>query len=311
MKPETAGYLTDLPEKEPLFPSDKAARAGNYIIDRLIYVLFMVVIYVNPGRLFDFDPMRDRIIWYTISMAFLVLYYILFEYFLGKTPAKFLTGTRVVSRDGGKPSFAAILIRSLSRMIPLNQFSLLIFDRPWHDSLSKTKVVNNKPAVGMQYVPFAIIIVILLVSLFYKDERSGTVKTADLYGSWALGRANPHGHSMAYIFRPDSTVSMLFSDGFMKGTWSVVKNKNAEPDVVSELMIKYTRENVLYHTKLNVKERRKKTFLAEGTLLYGKHIQPRTSQPEGHMRVSAPEVLIVPRGYRDTSPKGRGITKNN
>lgn len=72
-------------------------------------------------------------------------YYFLFEATLGRTPGKFLTGTRVVSTNGGRPSAAQILGRSLARFVPFEPFSFLFGGNPprgWHDKWSNTRVVK-------------------------------------------------------------------------------------------------------------------------------------------------------------------------
>ena len=70
-------------------------------------------------------------------------YYVLFEALTGRTPAKYITGTRVVNMMGGKPSFGQILGRSAARFIPLEPFSFFGSSRRgWHDSLSHTRVVR-------------------------------------------------------------------------------------------------------------------------------------------------------------------------
>jgi len=75
-----------------------------------------------------------------IWIASLLAYYILFESIWGRTPGKFVFGTKVVRLDGGPASLLQIVQRTLSRMIPFEAFSFL-GSRGWHDQLSKTKVV--------------------------------------------------------------------------------------------------------------------------------------------------------------------------
>lgn len=73
-------------------------------------------------------------------------YYILFETFLGRTPGKFATGTRVMKEEvGTKPGFLSSFIRSVSRFIPFEVFSFFSH-RPtgWHDSLAGTVVTDTK-----------------------------------------------------------------------------------------------------------------------------------------------------------------------
>jgi uncharacterized RDD family membrane protein YckC len=61
-----------------------------------------------------------------------------------RTVGKFITQTIVVDEHGEKPHHETILIRSLCRLIPFNPFSVLFLGRGWHDSISKTYVVNKK-----------------------------------------------------------------------------------------------------------------------------------------------------------------------
>ncbi len=65
------------------------------------------------------------------------------EYFYGKTLGKVITGSKVVTADGEKPSAGQILLRTLIRFIPFEAFSFL-GKRPigWHDKWSKTRVIN-------------------------------------------------------------------------------------------------------------------------------------------------------------------------
>ncbi len=73
-----------------------------------------------------------------------ILYFTVFEGFLQRSPAKFLTGTMVVTKEGESPSLLQIIGRSFARLIPFEIFSIFFSDelRTWHDSLSGTKVVR-------------------------------------------------------------------------------------------------------------------------------------------------------------------------
>src|SRR4051812_10617523 len=68
-------------------------------------------------------------------------YHFLFEVTLGRTPAKFITGTRVVSADGARPSAMQILGRTLARYVPFEPLSFVFGGDPpngWHDKWSRT-----------------------------------------------------------------------------------------------------------------------------------------------------------------------------
>lgn len=79
------------------------------------------------------------------SVSVVLAYYIFCEYLFNRTVGKLLTGTIVVTEDGSKPSLARILLRSLIRLVPFEPFSVLSSSsRMWHDSWSKTVVVDRK-----------------------------------------------------------------------------------------------------------------------------------------------------------------------
>jgi uncharacterized RDD family membrane protein YckC len=80
-----------------------------------------------------------------VALLLNVLYFVIFEGILQKTPAKYITKTKVVMRDGSKPPLKNIIGRSFARLIPFDQFSFLFGANPvgWHDSLSKTMVVPS------------------------------------------------------------------------------------------------------------------------------------------------------------------------
>ena len=63
----------------------------------------------------------------------------------GKTVGKFITKTRVVKADGSNPKPLDYLGRSFSRIIPFEALSFLGSEgRGWHDTISKTYVVEEK-----------------------------------------------------------------------------------------------------------------------------------------------------------------------
>ena len=81
-----------------------------------------------------------------------VLYYFISEaFFHGKTVGKSATGLRTVTLDGSQPSVGAILLRSLCRLIPFYELSVLFGNYwrggkvrgNWHDSISGTYVIKD------------------------------------------------------------------------------------------------------------------------------------------------------------------------
>jgi uncharacterized RDD family membrane protein YckC len=82
---------------------------------------------------------------FIVVVAAFVGYYVVFEHTIGATIGKLVTRTKVVARDGGKPTLGQIVGRTFARYIPLEPFSCLSDDGGWHDTLSKTRVVRLTP----------------------------------------------------------------------------------------------------------------------------------------------------------------------
>lgn len=82
---------------------------------------------------------------YPIQIAIALLYYVISESFWQRTPAKFITRTKVVMMDGTKPSFGTILLRTVVRWVPLEALSFVGRGHPagWHDRWSHTFVVPH------------------------------------------------------------------------------------------------------------------------------------------------------------------------
>jgi uncharacterized RDD family membrane protein YckC len=71
-------------------------------------------------------------------------YYLLTEGLYGRTLGKLITGTRVVTESGGRPSFGQIYKRTWLRAIPVEAFSFLGARPGWHDRWSKTRVIRTR-----------------------------------------------------------------------------------------------------------------------------------------------------------------------
>jgi uncharacterized RDD family membrane protein YckC len=77
------------------------------------------------------------------GLGSMFLYYVLFEGLFGRTLGKLVTGTRVVTSDGGKPRFLQICGRTLARFVPFEPFSFFgSGPSGWHDRWSETRVVR-------------------------------------------------------------------------------------------------------------------------------------------------------------------------
>lgn len=83
--------------------------------------------------------------WLIGSITFLtvfLLYYMLFEALIQRTPAKILTRTKVVNADdGSRPGLTDIVKRTLIRLFPFEPVSGT-FSGWWHDEWSDTWVID-------------------------------------------------------------------------------------------------------------------------------------------------------------------------
>ncbi|KAF2515808.1 RDD family protein [Flavobacterium salilacus subsp. salilacus] len=139
-------------EDDMLAPAGK--RFANYLIDfaaqylvGLLIGLFASLIYLLFGMngfvtwISEMNPIQELL----LSIGIQILYYGIFETTSSRTLGKLITGTKVVCYDGTKPDAGTIGIRTLCRFIPFEVFSFLGTNaRGWHDSLSKTYVVDVK-----------------------------------------------------------------------------------------------------------------------------------------------------------------------
>lgn len=130
--------------------ANKGKRFANYIIDLIGYYLFSLIFGVFLGiLLMVFFPNalgifleENTLVELTLGLVVGVIFYTTLEAATGRTPGKIITGTKVVDREGNKPGFRTILLRSLCRFIPFDPVSFLgKKDYGWHDELSETRVV--------------------------------------------------------------------------------------------------------------------------------------------------------------------------
>lgn len=117
----------------------KGKRLANYLIDRFILMLSLGTIMVFIPILTVGNTLQN----YLLGAIFTIVYYSALETSLsGKSLGKYLTKTRAINADGSKMDSNTVLKRSLCRIIPFEAFSFL-GDEGWHDSLSKTIVIED------------------------------------------------------------------------------------------------------------------------------------------------------------------------
>jgi uncharacterized RDD family membrane protein YckC len=142
--PAEAG-LIEPAARTDTFPASVWRRLANLLLDELGCVGLALVVYL-PAMFLRMERVIDKIPDVLFGMLVSLLYYLPQEALWGKTLAKFVTGTRVVSATGGPPTFRQIVGRTFSRMIPFEALTYLRGRNPvgLHDSLSNTRVVMDR-----------------------------------------------------------------------------------------------------------------------------------------------------------------------
>lgn len=116
-------------------------RVLNFIIDTLLifgitYGLYNWWIFHVMYWKYAFIP------FYAMFWIIMFVYYTFFEAIFKRSPGKWLSLSKVVNKKGTKPAFWQILIRSLIRLTIIDCFFIPFLDKPLHDYLSKTEVVE-------------------------------------------------------------------------------------------------------------------------------------------------------------------------
>jgi uncharacterized RDD family membrane protein YckC len=116
-------------------------RVINFLVDTIIVFLITYGLY-KWWNFYVFYWQFKYYSFYKFFYATLFIYYTLFELVVSRTPGKWLTMTRVRTATGGRPAFHQVLLRSLLRLTIIDAFFIPFLERPLHDALSKTRVVE-------------------------------------------------------------------------------------------------------------------------------------------------------------------------
>ncbi|NQU26637.1 MAG: RDD family protein [Candidatus Nealsonbacteria bacterium] len=136
------------PQVEEMQLASTGIRFGNYILDMMFFMalaLFLGLVLGVVGGEAALEAMENTPD-FVFGALLLLIYYVPQEAVAGRTLAKLITGTRVVTVDGETPTFGQIIGRTFSRMIPFEPFSFLggKFPVGWHDKLSGTRVIRSR-----------------------------------------------------------------------------------------------------------------------------------------------------------------------
>jgi uncharacterized RDD family membrane protein YckC len=117
------------------------SRVINFVVDTILIALIAYALY-KWNNFYVYYWQHKFYPFYLFFYPMVFIYYTLFEGIAGRSPGKWLSITRVRNLKGEKPSFYQILLRSLLRLTFIDMFFIPFFDRPLHDQLSKTRVVE-------------------------------------------------------------------------------------------------------------------------------------------------------------------------
>lgn len=117
-------------------------RVLNFVIDTfIIFLLAFLFFKIHQRYVYYYRVMYLNFGWFFFGTLF--IFYFLFEFFFRKTPGKWFTQTRVVTKKGTVPTAKEIFIRSICRLIIIDMFFIPFLDAPLHDYVSKTTIVEE------------------------------------------------------------------------------------------------------------------------------------------------------------------------
>lgn len=116
-------------------------RVLNFLVDTFLLFWLAYATY-KIGRFYAFFYGAYFFPFYYHFFTMIFLYYFTFESIFKRTPGKFLSLSKVVNKNGSRPGIGQIFIRSLTRIIIIDCFFIPFLDKPLHDALSKTEVVE-------------------------------------------------------------------------------------------------------------------------------------------------------------------------
>jgi len=158
--PETEKYLFADEDLMNYQEASVGQRFVNFVIDSLVMrfgltyligmLIGMILQAISPDTAYDVirslqsGTMTLLFFSYLIGCVNYLIYYTFCEKLLkGRTLGKLVTGTRAIRTDGGELTFGDAFLRSLSRIVPFEQFSAF-GGSPWHDTWTKTMVIKTR-----------------------------------------------------------------------------------------------------------------------------------------------------------------------
>lgn len=119
----------------------EGSRVIHFFIDTIIISIITYIVYewwVFHVQYWHYRPIGFGVFFFLVTWV----YCFVFEFLFLRTPAKWLTASKVVGQNGKRPSVLQFIIRASLRTTIISMFGLAWNQKPFHDTLSKTEVIH-------------------------------------------------------------------------------------------------------------------------------------------------------------------------
>jgi len=133
---------------EPTGLATGSQRLMNFCADLILFRLLLItIITYNLGFFRSLSSSIGPIAIPLFGIGLLFCYYFVFETVIQRTPAKLLTGTKVVDMDGARPGLGKVALRTVIRFVPFEPFSAFTNKGLWHDTWAGTRVMMEQSTI--------------------------------------------------------------------------------------------------------------------------------------------------------------------
>ena len=120
----------------------EGTRILHFLVDTILITILTYAIYswYNFQVMYwNYTPVQFGYFFFGVTWG----YTFLFEWIFLQTPAKMMTGTKVIATNGNRPNVGQFFIRATIRTTIISMFCLAWNDQPLHDTFSKTILVRK------------------------------------------------------------------------------------------------------------------------------------------------------------------------
>ena len=140
--------LTTKIEEQEQFDDKKVSqikRFINFIVDTIAFFIVAIILsYIFDIFVSTTDESLTTLVAYLMFALGFFGYYVFMESKYQKTIGKFITKTKVVTKDCAKPELGDIVRRTFCRLIPFDRVSFLFTKDGFHDRLSDTTIIKDE-----------------------------------------------------------------------------------------------------------------------------------------------------------------------